>query len=423
MRLSSWPRAGALACVACKKKFTQKSSLIRHLKWCGKPAPTHVRQKACRSCVVSRARCSLERPACSRCASRGEDCKYYVPNGIDSKFENVPRSSTQPQRVPRDPRPQDVLPTLQNLPYLPNGLLGVNDTVLKSPTFQALDSCDASLEEVCAADGSSSCEADTPTTTAGDTPPNPVLSNDWMIPFLSEPSLCDTTPLLAKHSMKTLLRLFRTWPRMIVKGFQLPPIFHPSMATSENALTQPLSNCFAIVRMWDGQSDGASGIVMETVLKETKIIFTNIQTYDEATLVAALQALIIYTILLIFPSHDQHAVPSIDPSIFIGLQQVVYFTAGTGITLQEETDHVVPSWDAWIHVTSKRRVIFSLYLLHWAYSVHHRLPSFNCDELGFMPAPAAKFLWQASTKSDWERLYKRWLAQWDGCESADADMA
>jgi hypothetical protein len=148
-------------------------------------------------------------------------------------------------------------------------------------------------------------------------------------------------------------------------------------------------------------------------------MFTNLsqlQSYDERNLVAALQALMIYTILLIFPSHDQNAIPSVDPSILIGIQQVVYYTAGTGVTLQEETDHITPSLIAWIHVSSKRRAIFSLYLLHWAYSVYHRLPSFNCDELGGMPAPAAKFLWQAGSKEEWERLYKRWLFQWDGRE-------
>ena len=143
---------------------------------------------------------------------------------------------------------------------------------------------------------------------------------------------------------------------------------------------------------------------------------SQLQTYNETDLLAALQALTIYTIILIFPTKDQNAIPSVDPSVFIGLQQVVYYTAGTGLMLQEETDHAVPPWDAWVHVTSKRRVIFTLYMLHWAYSVYHHLPSFNCDELGFMPAPAAKYLWQANTKQQWEGLYKRWLVQWDGQE-------
>lgn len=33
-----------------------------------------------------------------------------------------------------------------------------------------------------------------------------------------------------------------------------------------------------------------------------------------------------------------------------------------------------------------------------------------------MPAPCAKFLWEAKSKDQWEVLYKKWLAQWDGCE-------
>lgn len=95
---------------------------------------------------------------------------------------------------------------------------------------------------------------------------------------------------------------------------------------------------------------------------------------------------------------------------------MVWHTASTGLVLQEETDHGVPSYDAWIHITSKRRAVFSLYMLHWSYSVYHRLQSFNCSELGFMPAPAAKFLWEAKSPEDWEHLYKKWLAQWDGQE-------
>jgi hypothetical protein len=55
-------------------------------------------------------------------------------------------------------------------------------------------------------------------------------------------------------------------------------------------------------------------------------------------------------------------------------------------------------------------------MLHWAYSVYHGLPSFDCHDLGFMPAPAAKFLWQANTKKQWEAFYKRWLIQWNGRE-------
>lgn len=137
---------------------------------------------------------------------------------------------------------------------------------------------------------------------------------------------------------------------------------------------------------------------------------------DDTNLLAALQALVMYTIILLFPSRNQTSVSYVDQSIFANLQKVVYHIAGTGLMLEEEKNHVRPTWDAWIHVTAKRRAVFSLYLLHWSYSVCNCLPSFDCSELGFMPAPAPKILWQASSKEQWETMYNRWLAQWNGNE-------
>lgn len=116
--------------------------------------------------------------------------------------------------------------------------------------------------------------------------------------------------------------------------------------------------------------------------------------------------------MLLFPSKDQISIPSLAPSMIANIQDVVYRALHTGLVLQEETDHVLPNYEAWIHVTSKRRAIFILYTLHWSYTVYHRLPSPNCEEIGYIPAPTAKFLWNAVTEEKWESLYKRWLVAW-----------
>lgn len=134
---------------------------------------------------------------------------------------------------------------------------------------------------------------------------------------------------------------------------------------------------------------------------------------DEKHLLAALQALVMYTVILMYPGKDQMSVSLVDPAIFLCLQRVVSYVAKTGLLLAEERDSRRPSWESWIHVTAKRRAVFSLYLLHWSYSVYHGLESFACSQLGFMPAPAPKFLWQAETRAKWEELYARWLDQWE----------
>jgi hypothetical protein len=120
--------------------------------------------------------------------------------------------------------------------------------------------------------------------------------------------------------------------------------------------------------------------------------------------------------LLLFPSKNHYSVELLEDDVFSQIRNLVYYVAGTGLILQNEMDHVRPSWEAWIQVTSKRRALLALYLIHWSYSVYHCLPSFNCRDLGFMPAPAAKYLWQASERKQWESLYNRWLVQWDGSE-------
>lgn len=120
--------------------------------------------------------------------------------------------------------------------------------------------------------------------------------------------------------------------------------------------------------------------------------------------------------MLLFPSKSEHSLTLLENDMFTQIRNLVYRVASTGLVLKEEADHIRPSWEAWIQVTSKRRVLLTLYLIHWSYSVYHCLPSFNCRDLGLMPAPAAKYLWQATEKKQWGPLYNQWLAQWENSE-------
>ncbi|KAI9154833.1 Ketoreductase CTB6 [Paramyrothecium foliicola] len=135
---------------------------------------------------------------------------------------------------------------------------------------------------------------------------------------------------------------------------------------------------------------------------------------DDSSLVATLQSLVIYAIIILSPDKGWRPRTSTDYRIFHRLRFTVQEVVGGGLFLQEERDCSRPTWEAWIAVTSKRRAILSLYLLHWAYSIFHCINSYDCQELAFMPAPAAKVLWQAATEHEWDLRYKKWLARWDG---------
>lgn len=224
-----------------------------------------------------------------------------------------------------------------------------------------------------------------------------------------------TAPQLVNHSMEYIFRILRTWPRIMAKGIQLPPMIHPSQSPAVTK-SKWLLNCYTIVKMWYGQCLGTSEIVQETVKKEMHEIMSAYQSFDETNVLAALQALSIYLLLLLFPSNDQSSLPILEEDLFRQIRQIVYHVASSGLVLAEERTNVRPTWEAWLHITTKRRAVLTLYLVHWSYSVYHSLPSFDCKDLGSMPAPSAKYLWQASERKQWETLYNRWLAQWDGNE-------
>ncbi|EEH38307.2 hypothetical protein PAAG_01228 [Paracoccidioides lutzii Pb01] len=137
-------------------------------------------------------------------------------------------------------------------------------------------------------------------------------------------------------------------------------------------------------------------------------------TFDERNLIAALQALTIYMLLLLFPSNNQPGVSLIDEKLIGEVNGLIRYGVSTGLVLEEESNRVRPLWESWIHVSCKRRALLSLYTIHWAYSAFFCLPPLNCADVSNIPAPAAKYLWEANSKEQWESLYNRWLVQWDG---------
>ncbi|OJD19531.1 hypothetical protein AJ78_00502 [Emergomyces pasteurianus Ep9510] len=241
----------------------------------------------------------------------------------------------------------------------------------------------------------------------------PDFNNENSIRLVSSVQPPSPTMKLSQHSMEVILRVTRTWPRMMAKGNQLPPIIHPSQLSNGNIAT-PLANCFAISKMWDGQRRGGINLVQQTVKKEIQAIISLFHTFDERDLVAALQALTIYELILLFPSNDQLSVSRLDVKLVKQLSAISRYVVTTGVVLEEESKRTRPLHECWISVSCKRRALVSLCTIQWAYTVYHGIPAFGCTELHHIPAPAAKYLWQATSSEQWEPLYNRWLAQWDG---------
>ena len=113
-----------------------------------------------------------------------------------------------------------------------------------------------------------------------------------------------------------------------------------------------------------------------------------------------------------FSSGRLETCPLVDETTIVALQKVAYHLTTSGLVTQAEEDHNLPTWEDWIKVSAKRRAILALYCFECVFTVMSGLPTFPCDELMPLPAPAGKVLWQSRDKEQWECAYKQWLTNW-----------
>ncbi|PSN61532.1 hypothetical protein BS50DRAFT_153238 [Corynespora cassiicola Philippines] len=438
-------------CEICKKRFTQKSSLVRHSKRCTPgPAPS-LRQKSCRQCTSSKTKCDLQRPKCSRCAQRGTMCQYIVPmtRGTRKAYSpertkeaerdhgNTPAVFTAPESVVNNctgvpsfsstsiqmdfdapvSAPFDLCNTLDDNSPVTNMLQGRG--AFPSLTWPFPNDPIAPIDDPCTQYSPDSLDA--PLLSNSTTPDSTEFILDIYDP--GDPDLLiwrsgawSDPPPLVRRSMENLLCVMKTWPKMLAKGLQTPPMFHYSHTMPETMpenMRKPMANCVALAKMWVGQSTGACEMVRQAIMQEMRSLFEQYKVADERELLSILQSLVMLIIMLMFPARDQAAVCLLDPALFLAVQKLITYAASTGLIIPEEVKNKRPLYECWIHTTAKRRALFCLYLLHWSYSVYHGLRSFSCAQLNFMPAPAPKFLWHADSKEKWGKLYDRWLVEWN----------
>ena len=96
----------------------------------------------------------------------------------------------------------------------------------------------------------------------------------------------------------------------------------------------------------------------------------------------------------------------------INLQELAHASSRQGLVCAADQKRARPSWEEWIVTETKRRTLYVMYLFDSILSAHEGLPTYLGTELEGLPAPASKSLWQAKTRSDWERAYNIHLAEW-----------
>jgi hypothetical protein len=133
-----------------------------------------------------------------------------------------------------------------------------------------------------------------------------------------------------------------------------------------------------------------------------------------STLIAAFQAAIIYSIILLFPAPRQPPRQMFDLPTLSSMQNLGLHVTRSSLVRPEELIKARPKWKDWIEADSKRRALLLFYAFEWINAKVNNFAELTCGTPGVLPAPSSKVLWTAANKQEWEVAYDRWLGRWAG---------
>lgn len=218
------------------------------------------RKKACSNCTRSKVRCDLERPACSRCRSRGQNCEYLANVGVSLPVESVSSSIEAPALETN---------------YDDTSILGIPrlDRATDAPVhfpFSAITSAQNQPQTRPEQHKETKTELDlrvvylAPSANAGD------IRDRWLRPYILPLTEGEEIPK-AYHpfTLQYIARILCTYPRRMLKDGGLPPIIH-SVQIAGKEMPRALANCYSLVRMWEQAVPGSETMAVSIVENEMR---------------------------------------------------------------------------------------------------------------------------------------------------------
>ncbi|KAL1854496.1 hypothetical protein Daus18300_011417 [Diaporthe australafricana] len=391
------------------------------------------RQKACQHCSAAKAKCDRQQDCCGRCALRGLECRYpdrhsrtpaASPNSGRLNLDDSTIVSTDPIRLPafvqmplnlstnpamRTP----ATPRRSTTPaFTPSGD-GTRPTVTSSTTSAGSTPASASASATAYSHGQNpSPNATEPLADAEFCCPINAdhISSRWLNPYVPIPG--QEVKKYPANIKAFIPRILASYASVAVRGKGIPPFIHPAQLQPSLA-RPPLSTCLSLVRVCERLLPGSDGAAADVLQREMSGLFAQHASMadDAATLLSAFQAHLLYAMVLFFRLGHRDAGRSLRQAM-MDLQSLASLCCGRGLVCVAEQEGARPRWEAWIVAEAKRRTLYVMYLFDSVLSTHEGMPTFFGTELRGLPAPAAKHLWEAQTRRDWETAYNNHLADW-----------
>lgn len=364
------------------------------------------RQKACQNCSQSKARCNRQNPQCGRCTKRDLTCVY-------------PRSSS---------------PALNNEPWpVSSSLISTNSHNITSGE-NSKDCWDLELPNQLEPNHSK----DDPSSSVPNTSShqNAIIRDECMdfsslnlnCPIkINQLSVRWVDAFIMNHGKKIknysvgtlefISRTLKSYAAAASRGSGLPFV-HPTQMMEKQA-NLPLLTCLSLIRVCENPLPGSEITTSKILQQEMENIMEQYSNYEnELSLLAAFQAYLIYFLVLYFRLTEGPNSISDDfrHQAMINLQTIAQASCERGLQCVKDRRRSRPRWEEWIVAEAKRRTLYLVYLLDSIIASRDNLPVFLGTELKGLSLPSSKYLWDASTRSNWEKLHNLFLAQWNDAD-------
>ncbi|KAI1455217.1 hypothetical protein F4805DRAFT_459960 [Annulohypoxylon moriforme] len=419
-----------LRCPQCNKPFDKQATLKRHGYYCrSRKSDIVVRPRSCVSCAKGKAGCDNKRPKCSRCISKGIECRYPA---------NVPRATG-----PATPRSDDVsVESGNSSPSLGSDSRDVDtdrqrvvnggDMMIDSlvPLPEDADFTNLGTDYI-EWDNANTAFADflnvqiddsyfiqpslgpDSTPSAGHTtraqqnlsPPNPSIPRS---PSYSVRSLVHRPKMQAgpQRIANLILRTLKSYPLMMLRDNTLPPFIHPGLVSSDidNVHTEQMTNCMSLTHMISSGVQGSRKLFWKNVRMECERFAEEYLTLGKWELLAAMQALSIYVLIRLDEGETDYN--NIDfilvKAVTVIAQQLTYRNVTCHTECALCNNGLEFSWKEWIFRESRRRMAVIYRVVNMLIYFE---PATMCDlptDFILAPLPAKKQLWEARDEFAWK---------------------
>ncbi|KAM7209269.1 hypothetical protein V8F06_014886 [Rhypophila decipiens] len=343
-----------LQCQLCSKPFTNPSSHTRHLRYCLKTRNRpRVRQKSCVACSVSKVKCTFQRPSCARCHRKGTECMYDNEARPTPEQPKTPSmTNVEPTHVEFQPWGQEIsetnqvidwtaidlflpddfsTPTIVDLdfPVQPEVVTGTTDPRTFTDDGLGIFSTTASTEtlqrqyHVNAVTTPASSPASPATTNTTNhrsistpltiSPSTPVI-HPTILTLHQNPHVATRTNTATRYSLQSIIRGLRSYPLMMTRKETFPPLIHPHLlamsSSSGTGCPTPrdvISKCMSISHLYALQTPETAAYLWDAILEQSNFFMACLtstcsaqsESFSSASLIAAIQAQLIYVIMRI----------------------------------------------------------------------------------------------------------------------------